>query len=156
MKRTKTKAKPVLRTTSAVREPEFTIQIGDPQSLRKDLLESVRELILFMQGFDRFKKLQQEKLVEFSKLKAEARALTILVDTKMRRCLPKGTLKSKAVKEEKAKKVKAPEDITSIPESVTIASNLSAPEPAPKPEHSELEELEAQLQEIENQLKKVG
>ncbi len=155
MKRTKTKSKSALRTAPTVREPEFTIQIGDPQSLRKDLLESVRELILFMQGFDRFKRLQQEKLSEFSKLKANARALTTLVDTKMRRCLPKGTLKSKAIKEEKTKKVKASEDITFIPESVTIASSLSAPEPAPKSEHSELEELEAQLQEIENQLKKV-
>lgn len=155
MKRTKTKSKPVLRTAPAVREPEFTIQIGDPQALRKDLLESVRELILFMQGFDRFKKLQQEKLVEFSKLKADARALTTLVDTKMRRCLPKGTLKSKAVKEEKTKKVIAERHEEAMPESVIVASSLSAPEPAPKSEHSELEELEAQLQEIENQLKKV-
>ncbi|MBI4980045.1 hypothetical protein HZC30_00640 [Candidatus Woesearchaeota archaeon] len=147
------KAKPVLKATRTVpmaREPEFTIQIGDPQALRKDLLESVRELILFMQGFDRFKKLQQEKLAEFSRLKADARALTLLVDAKMRRCLPKGTLKSKAVKEEKAKPVKGP--VASLPESV--APSLP-PEPAPKSEHSELEELEAQLQEIEAQLKKV-
>jgi hypothetical protein len=149
------KAKPVLKTTSAAREPEFTIQIGDPQALRKDLLESIRELIMFMQGFDRFKKLQQEKLVEFSKLKADARALTLLVDTKMRRCLPKGTLKSKAVKEEKAKKVVAERREEVMPESLTIASNRSLPEPVPRSEHSELEELEAQLQEIENQLKKV-
>ncbi len=155
MKRTKTKAKLTLRAVPAVREPEFTIQISDPQSLRKDLLESVRELILFMQGFDRFKKLRQEKLVEFSKLKADARALTTLIDTKMRRCLPKGTLKNKAVKEEKVKKAVAERHEEAMPESVTIAPGLSVPEPAPRPEHSELEELEAQLQEIENQLKKV-
>lgn len=155
MKRTKTKAKSMSKTVPATREPEFTIQIGDPQSLRKDLLESVRELILFMQGFDRFKKLQQEKLVEFSKLKSDARALTTLVDTKIRRCLPKGTLKNKAVKEEKAKKVVAERHEEVMPKSVTIAPSRSAPEPAPKPEHSELEELEAQLQDIENQLKRV-
>ena len=149
------KAKPILKTTSVTREPEFTIQIGDPQALRKDLLESIRELIMFMQGFDRFKKLQQEKLAEFSKLKADARALTLLVDTKMRRCLPKGTLKNKAVKEDKPKKIVAERHEEVMPESLTIASSLSASEPAPKSEHSELEELEAQLQEIENQLKKV-
>ncbi len=155
MKRAKAKAKPVFKTVSAAREPEFTVQIGDSQAVRKDLLESIRELILFMQGFDRFKKLQQEKTAEFFKLKTDARALTALVDTKIRRCLPKGTLKSKAIKEEKNKKGKNPEEIAAMPESVTIASDLLPTADIPKPKLSELEELEAQLQDIENQLKRV-
>ena len=39
-------------STFLEKEPEYMIQISDPKMLRKDLLESLREVIIFMQGYE--------------------------------------------------------------------------------------------------------
>ena len=41
------------------REPEFMVHISDPPQLRKEVLEGLRELIILMQGYEQFHKIQQ-------------------------------------------------------------------------------------------------
>jgi len=138
------------------KEPQYTVQINDPGSLRKDLLESLREIIIFMQTYDNFRKIQEEKVATFNQLKMDIKELNLLIDNKLRGRLPRGNLKpvnKKAEMDEMTKEALKQE----LPVPKPVAAPVSAPKPAPEPmiqnSHNELEELEQQLKDIENQLK---
>lgn len=145
------KKRPISKAELKEKDPEYMIQLNDPKGLRKDILESLRELIIFMQGDEGFKKIQDEKVEIFSRLKSQVREVNGIIENQLRRYLPKGKLKD--VPAEKPKKEKEVE--TEIEE---------VPQPKPKPvpvrkevpvKKSELEELEDQLRDIENQLRDV-
>jgi len=138
------------------KEPQYTVQVNEPGSLRKDLLESLREVIIFMQTYDNFRKIQEEKVATFTQLKTDIKELNLLIDNKLRGRLPRGNLKPISKKdemEEMKKEMPKPEMVVPKPAAV------SAPNPAPLPivenPHSELEELEQQLKDIENQLRRM-
>ena len=71
--------------------PNFMVQVNEPKALRKDLLESLRETIIFMQGYEAFKKIQEEKVETFTLLKEDIKTLNNLVN-KLKKHLPKGKL----------------------------------------------------------------
>ena len=119
--------------------PEYMVQLSDPPMIRKDILETLREIIMFMQGFERFRMVQQEKMSAIHKLKTDVKRLNTLVDTKLRRHLPKGKVQAHSLKAEESQKVE----------------EMDQPQPLPV-KHSELEELESQLKDIENQLRGMG
>ncbi len=145
------------KTIGAEKDPEYMVRINDPAMLRKDLLESLREIIIFMQGYEKFRQVQEEKVATFSLLKEHVRELNRLIDSKLRGYFPKGKLK--AVTEEEREKELGVE--TKLPAKKIVPS--SAPKqvissPALTEEASgknELEELEAQLRDIENELKNI-
>src|SRR3989338_8686108 len=86
------------------KNPELSVQIGDPVMLRKDVLEALREVIIFMQGYEKFRKIQEEKIATFAVLKKNIRDVNLLVDQHLKRYLPKGSLKEikpNLIKEEK-------------------------------------------------------
>ena len=67
-----TKSKVVKRKSRATekvvlreKNPDYMIQINDPRSLRKELLETLREIIIFMQSYEKFRKIQEEKVMIF-------------------------------------------------------------------------------------------
>ena len=66
------------------REPEYMVQLGDPKMVRKDLLESLREIIIFMQGYEKFRKIQEEKKKVFSALNDDLKELNTLLDLKLK------------------------------------------------------------------------
>src|SRR3989344_2575606 len=68
------------------------VQVSDPKNVRKDLLEALREIIIFMQGYEAFRKIQEEKIAVFVQLRDDVKVLNNLVDNKLRRLLPKGKL----------------------------------------------------------------
>jgi hypothetical protein len=105
-----------------------------------------------MQGYENFRKIQEEKVKLFSQLKSDVRAISSLIDNNLKRSLPKGKLKEiaapKKVMEEKEEE---PEE-----EELEVQKKAPVPQkviPAPK---SELEELEDQLNDIEGQLRGMG
>lgn len=169
----KKQKKQVVHAKSADKGPDYVVQISDPKMLRKDILEGLREVIIFMQGYDQFKKVQEEKTMLFTQLKNEVKDIHYLIDTKLRLFLPKGKVHG-LVKVEPKKEVvrdvrKQPTVVTRAPMIVTRVVG-SAPTPAPPapatpvqmvkesvPEvpASELAELEAQLKDIENQLQNI-
>lgn len=127
--------------------PQYMIQISDPKMLRKDILESLREIIIFRQGYDKFKAIQNEKILLFCTLKEQLKEINCLVDQKLRRYLPKGKLKSVLTSEfrsqlsqEMVKECyeETKEELCEIHPVVT-----------------ELDNLENQLSEIEKQLEKI-
>src|SRR3989344_3486429 len=102
MKKNMKSAKPVKRSVSTLRPGTMSmetkdrlnlmVQINEPKNVRKDLLEGLREIIIFMQGYEAFRKIQEEKIAVFVQLKEDVKVLNNLVDSKLRRVLPKGQL----------------------------------------------------------------
>jgi hypothetical protein len=152
----KVKAVPKHKSTERVSEknPILTVQIGEARMLKKDLLESIREIIIFMQGYEHFRKLQEEKVALFAKLRLQLRDINRLIDSGLRKDLPQGKLRPLGkIPGATEKKSEAPE--SRMPEMDTNVTPENYQKQAPQVS-SGLDELEAQLQEIENQLKKVG
>ena len=124
---------------SKQKEPEYTVQISDPQMLRKDILEALREVILFMQGYEKFRKIQAEKVAAFHTLAAQLKSLRSLIDSKLQRYLPKGKLHP-------LRKVNtSPMEEQHQQEAEVVVEEEKAPP-------TELDELESQLRDIESQL----
>ncbi len=131
------------------REPEYMVQVSEPRMLRKDILEALREVIIFMQGYEKFRKIQEEKVVTFTRLKAEVKELQLLLDQKLRKYVPKGKLhpirpgKHLAEEPQEEREEKKP----------VLAKEVD--DTRPEPVH-ELDRLEAQLRDIEGQLNSMG
>jgi len=121
------------------RKPEYMVHVPEPVMMRKDLLEALREIIIFMQGYEKFKRVQSEKISLFKKLRSQVRELNSLVDGKMKKLFPKGNLPAIIRPEVVARKVEP------------VVAKIQPAPVQPKP-RSELDELESQLKDIENQL----
>jgi len=143
-------------------DPQYMIQLSDPKMLRKDLLESLREIIIFMQGYEKFRQIQEEKVNLFTSLKSEVKELNGLIENKLRKYFPKGKLK--AVTKDLEREEMEKEDKRMLSNAVEVVDA----EPQPKAEkvvapvqpyqeekdpYSEINHLESQLKDIENQLR---
>ncbi len=125
------------------------VQINEPKNVRKDLLEALREIIIFMQGYEAFRKIQEEKIAVFVQLKDDVKVLNNLVDSKLRRLLPKGKLAGLTKKMSKVEVIEKDEEPMPSPKP---QPRMAKPEP-PQEENRDLDELESQLRDIENRLK---
>lgn len=145
----KKRTKKVVRAKPVPKGPAFMVQLGDPMMLRKDLLESLRETIIFMQGYEKFRSIQDEKVALFSQLRSNLKELQSMIDGKLKKFLPQGNLS--LVSEKKPKPVQQFE--AQGMEVVPAAKNPVAP-PVQKPSTG-LDELEMQLKDIEGQLQNI-
>lgn len=120
-------------------ESVFYVGMRDPIEIRRSLLESSKEMLQYLQRFEKFKSVRKEKEKETAKLKETIKEIQTLV-RKLKAELPKTGLRAK--ERPKPKKVKkAPAKEESLP--VVVEK--------PK-EMSELEKLESELGEIEGRL----
>jgi len=136
--------------------PDYMIHLGEPKMVRKDLLECLREVILHIQGYERYVQLQEEKAVMMMKLKEDVKELKSLIDTHLHKLLPKGKLK--AIHLEKKKEMPTPVGMVKpMMEAPNMPEHLMTMKPVEKQSESshELRELEKQLNEIENQLRTI-
>lgn len=145
MKKT-SKVKPVDHGYHKIeKEPSYMIQIGDPKTAKKNILEGLREVIIFMQSYERFKQIQEEKVATFAQLENDVKVINSLIENKLRNYFPKGKLKLISTEKEPEEK----ENVSVEPEP---KRTYSSPRPAIKKTGSELDELESQLKDIESQL----
>jgi len=140
-------AKPNPKHKNPEKDPNFMVQLNEPRMLRKDLLESIREIIIFMQGYEKFRKIQEDKVTLFTQLRTDMRVLNSLIDEKLYKYLPKGKLKSISPAKEPEKHYERET------QPVAVSRSAAAPNNAPR---SELDELENQLKDIESQLRNIG
>ncbi len=135
------------------KEPEYMIQISDPKMLRKDILESLREVIIFMQGYETFRKIQEEKVALFTILKLQIKEINALIEGKLKKYLPQGKLRVLTEKQQQHN-----EQVEELPEEEPLVEvvpmTVRRPEPSRTPP-SELDELEKQLRDIESQLQSI-
>src|SRR3989338_4861039 len=131
------------------------VQINDPKNVRKDLLEALREIIIFMQGYEAFPKIQEEKIAVFAQLRNDVKSLNNLVDSKLRRLLPKGKLAGMVKKPTARVEVVEKEEMEAMPMPKAQPKMMPKPEPQREESNDDLDELESQLREIESRLKRM-
>jgi hypothetical protein len=158
-KRKSPAAKPAKKTavkrksTKKEREPEYMVQVHEPANLRKNVLESLREIIIFMQSYEKFRQIQEEKVAIFNELKDDIKQLSTLLDHKLKRHFPKGKL-SVATQRREVPRITVPENVDEdVEETMETPRAVSAPVSHPI---TELDELESQLRDIEGQLRKIN
>ncbi len=152
----KRKATTRKRSPSITKEPEYMIQVNDPTMVRKDLLESLRETIIFMQGYETIRKIQEEKVALFTQLKLDVKELNGLVENKLHKYLPRGKIKElvKAdAKKSVQQEVRIVKTVGPAKKEPIMEPRSVAPETPKQRVVGGLDELEQQLQDIENQLK---
>jgi len=130
------------------------VQVSDPKNVRKDLLEALREIIIFMQGYEAFRKIQEEKIAVFAQLKNDVKVLNNLVDSKLRRMLPKGKLSGMVKKVEPRPEIREKEELEPVARPQPKMA-MAKPEPREEEENTGLDELESQLRDIESRLKRI-
>ncbi|MBN1503154.1 hypothetical protein JW930_06415 [Candidatus Woesearchaeota archaeon] len=114
-------------------DAEHFVGIDNPMDVRRNILESSREIIQTLQKFDKLKEIREEKLKTLHQLRTVIRELNLLF-SKLKAELPSTHLRALA------------------PEEVSLPSLKDAP----KIEKSELEELESQLMDIERELTRLS
>ena len=148
-KRKVVKRKIQVQIKTKEKEPGFMVRVNEPKLVRKDILESLREVILFMQSYEQFKQVQAEKVATIASLRASVKELNSLINSKLRAYFPKGKLN--VMRGTQGMEMKEEEALTNIPGSYS-------PEPVSEPsvEGNEIDELEGQVRDIENQLKNIN
>ncbi len=159
-KKRTTKRKTSKKKVANNKQPQFMVQLNDPVAIRRDVLESLRDVIVFMQGHEKFLRVQEEKMAMIAKLKSDVKSINNLIEGKLRKFLPQGKLQvfmkpvededetdEKEIKKE-SRRVAIQSPSTSSPEPVGVENT----EPTRRMP-TEIEEMEQQLRDIENQLK---
>ncbi len=157
-KKSKPVAKPHPHPVAKEKEPEYVVQIQDPRMVRKELLESLRDLIIFMQGYEQFRKLQEIKVAQFSALRNDVKELNHLLDVKLRHHFPKGKVHhapAVAAAPKPAQRIAQQEEMEEEKTVAPVRAPVRKEAPAPAPPKNDLDELEQQLRDIEDQLRDV-
>lgn len=137
------------KQTKVESEPSYMVQIPEPKIVRKDLLESLREVILIMQAYEQFKRIQEDKVGIFQQMSKDVKELNGLI-SKLKKLVPKGKLKSLG---EDVPRLELPKE---EPKPKLVVSKGSPTKVAPTPKLNELDNLEGQLRDIERQLKSIN
>jgi len=128
------------------KEKSFYVGISKPDEIRRSLLEGARDLVTYLQRYEKLKELRNEKLEKIQEAKSLVKEINSLI-LKLRREFPKTNLKVQVREEQKPKKIQEVE----IPkESI----------PIPKPDIrrkqvTDIEKLESELAEIEEKLGRI-
>ncbi len=132
----------------------FFVGIRDPVEVRRNLLESTRDVVQTLQRFERFKQVRDEKQQEVAGLREQVKEINRLVN-KLKSSLPKTKLRIKlheeaAVAEKKRKELEEKKAAGKKKEEKQI---VKKEEQLPaKRELTEIEKLERELGEIEGRL----
>lgn len=128
----------------------FMVQVNEPKIVRKDLLEALREIIVFMQGYESFRRIQEEKIATFAQLRETVKELNNIFDYKFRKYFPKGKLKMFPEEPVKEREISVQK---SAP--VEVSEPIERPHPK-KSDDRELDDLELQLKDIEGRLRNMN
>ena len=131
-------------------QPSFNVMIESPHLLRKDLLESLKEVILFMKGYEKFDEIQEEKIRAMEELRDEIQKINYLVNNKLKKYFPKGKLREITSPGEYEKIREGIDDEEEDYPEVKIEKRAVT---KGNPE-KDLNDLENELQEIEDELRK--
>ena len=126
-------------------EPDYMVQVSDPKMVRKDILESLREVIIFMQGYEKFCKIQEEKVLLFTSLRTQIKSLKSLINDNLRKCLPQGKLRT----------IEPVSQVEVNPQTIGNQEVQAPAQKVPTSAERDLTELESQLKDIENQLQRI-
>ena len=123
----------------------FFVEVRDPGEVRRNILETLKEILATMQRFEKFKQMRHQKLDNIHKLRALLRQANRMIgDLKSK--LPQTDLKAVVIREQKPQAEKAWKQ--------NAQNSKQKPQEKPKKkELTELERLESELSAIEGKLK---
>lgn len=122
----------------------FFAQVKEPVEIRRNILETLKEILEVLQRFEKFKHIRQEKLEGINKLRNSLKdANKMLGNLKLR--LPQTNLRVTVVKEITNKKIHKKKK--------KVKSDEEKPDKPQKKEATEIERLESELSAIEDKLK---
>ena len=116
------------------KEESYFVRVSDPIEVRRSILESSKNMIHFLQKYERFKTIRQKKIENINKLNQTIKEIHILV-SKLRAELPKLPKRRRPVKKEK-------EEVEPV----------KPTEKKPVKIKSELDRLEEELSKVEEKL----
>ena len=121
----------------------FFAQVKEPVEIRRNILETLKEILEVLQRFEKFKHIRQEKLESINKLRNLLKdANKMLGNLKLR--LPQTNLRVTVVKETSNKKINK--------KNKKVKADEEKPDKPQKKEATEIERLEAELSAIEDKL----
>ena len=123
----------------------FFVQVKDPNEVRRNILEILKEIVEVLQRFEKFKRIRHEKIEKINHLRVLIRqANKMLGDLKIK--MPQTNLRAVSVRE-------APRHVEKAHHKKKKKVTGEKIEKAPKKEMTELEKLETELSAIESKLK---
>ncbi|MBI2575741.1 hypothetical protein HYV84_00880 [Candidatus Woesearchaeota archaeon] len=123
------------------KEDGIFVGVKDPLRVRKDILESSRDVLEGLKSYESFKQVREEKRMLFEQLRSDARSISLLIG-RLRGELPQ--LKVPAAKVEKAKEQPQPKQGKMVPA-------VEKAKPA-----TEVQRLEEELAQLEEAVQKMG
>lgn len=123
----------------------FFVRIKDPVEVRRNILETLKEIVEVLQRFEKFRQLRHEKIEKISHLRVLLRQANKMLG-ELRGRLPQTNLRAAVSRE-------APAHKAHHKKKKAKASEEKAPE---KKELTEVEKLEAELSAIESKLKSLA
>ena len=119
----------------------FFVEVKEPDEVRRNILETLKEVLELLQRFENFKHLRHEKMERIQRLRILMRDTNKLVGV-LRIKLPQTNLKGMVPKQHTPKTKKA-----------AAKKKESPAEKVPKKERTELDKLQEELNAIESKLK---
>lgn len=123
----------------------FFVQVKEPNEARRNILETLREIVEVLKRFERFKHIRHEKLESIHKLRSLLKDANKMLGN-LRAKLPQTNLRATLVREAQPKKAH---------KKTKKRTGDEKPETSKK-EMTELEKLEAELGAIESKLKSLS
>ena len=147
------KQKKKVEPKKEVKKESFYVGLKDPIEMRRTILESSKEVVQYLQRFERFKKVRSDKAEEIAKLKVITADASKLI-RKLKSELPKTSLRAPLHNHElKEKKSQVIAQIKEAQENQPLDLKQQEPKKkAKEKEMTELQKLEAELSEIESRL----
>ena len=125
-------------------EELFFVQVREPTEIRRNILETLKEIVEVLQRFEKFRQMRHEKIERINHLRVLLRqAGKMLGDLRSR--MPQTNLRATAVKETPR--------LPAIHHRKKKKGRAEAKHEMPKKEMTELEKLENELSAIESKLK---
>ena len=122
----------------------FFVQVKEPNEIRKNILETLRDIVEVLKRFEKFKYIRHEKIENINKLRGLLRETNKMLGT-LKAKLPQTSLRATVVKE-----------TTKQPKKIHHKKGKKSKvveEKMPKKEMTEVDKLEAELSAIESKLK---
>ena len=119
----------------------FFVQITEPDLVRRNILESLKQILELLQGFEKFKQIRHEKTNKIQKLRTLVRHTNKMM-AELKSKMPQTSLRV-AVQKQPRNPVKE----------ITHKKKEMIKSKVPKKETTELERLQSELSAIESKLK---
>jgi hypothetical protein len=132
----------------------FYVGVNEPVEIRRNILECSKDIIQYLQRFERFKQVRLEKEEEIRKLKETTHDIRVMV-RKLKNALPRTKLRAMLHKHEEEIMMAEKEKPAKKKVVKKVVEEVSQ-ERVPERKATELERLEAELGEIESRLTKLA